>query len=180
LVVDIAQPEEFAFQLMLGNCFHLGSSLVRKRCVGEINGFDENLSLCEDWDFCFRLAEKFRFAYLEGIVLKHRVTPGSLSTDRTSHYIASEKFMQKVSKTNSFNTAPARNQVEYYYKRGVNALALKRTSDAKTFFGKARELQPDHKLASIALTLTQFFGENAYKFYQLKRLLFGLRGFKRF
>jgi hypothetical protein len=45
-------------ELLLGNPFHVGSVLVRKRWLDRVGTFDEVLRACEDWDLWLRLAKE--------------------------------------------------------------------------------------------------------------------------
>ena len=176
---DILQPEDFVNRLIPRNGLQINLAMVRQNCVVSIGGFDENLSAFEDWDLCFRLSIRCRFAYLEGVVAKHRIRDGSLSTDMILNNMECENVMEKISLTESFRSAPKVILAKYYYNRGVLALALRRAKAAKKYFMRSIELQPGGNNAHLALFLARMFGKRAFFFYHVKRQLFGIRGIKR-
>jgi len=57
------------------------SVMVRREAVIAAGGFDESLSLSDDWDMWIRLAQKYRFAVVPEPVLAYTITPNSLSQD---------------------------------------------------------------------------------------------------
>ncbi len=59
--------------------------LVRRALLRDLGGFDESLTINEDWDLAIRLAASpARFAYVdEPLALIHR-TAGSVSSDRAA------------------------------------------------------------------------------------------------
>lgn len=54
--MDKAPPPDLS-EMLLGNPFHVGSVLVRKRWLDHVGTFDETLRACEDWDLWLRLAK---------------------------------------------------------------------------------------------------------------------------
>jgi glycosyltransferase involved in cell wall biosynthesis len=57
--------------LLLGNPVHVGSLLVRREWLAQVDPFDESLRACEDWDMWLRLA-------LAGCQFDHAAQPVSL------------------------------------------------------------------------------------------------------
>jgi glycosyltransferase involved in cell wall biosynthesis len=56
-----------------------GSSImVPKRVAEEIGGYDETLQPSEDWDFCYRLAIRYRIGYVREPLLKYRLHGGGI------------------------------------------------------------------------------------------------------
>ena len=49
-----------------------GSILVSRKAFEEIGGFDINLKVGEDWDFCYRLARKFKVGFVREILVHYR------------------------------------------------------------------------------------------------------------
>jgi glycosyltransferase involved in cell wall biosynthesis len=73
-----------------GNCYtrfffdnHVmpSSVLLRRECLEAVGLFDEGFYVAEDWDLWFRIARRFRFAYLNYPMVLYRVHEGSLSND---------------------------------------------------------------------------------------------------
>jgi glycosyltransferase involved in cell wall biosynthesis len=67
--------------LLDGNFFVPESVFLRRRVYDEVGFFDESLRACEDWDVWLRAASKFRIIHAPHILTRHRVLPGSMSTD---------------------------------------------------------------------------------------------------
>ena len=55
-MVDSPLPENPA-QLLLGNPIHVGSVLVKRAWLDQVEPFDESFRACEDWDMWIRLAK---------------------------------------------------------------------------------------------------------------------------
>lgn len=49
-----------------------GSILVSRKAFEAVNGFDINLKVGEDWDFCYRLARKFKVGFVRKILVDYR------------------------------------------------------------------------------------------------------------
>ena len=49
-----------------------GSILVSRQAFEEVSGFDINLKVGEDWDFCYRLARKFKVGFVREILVDYR------------------------------------------------------------------------------------------------------------
>lgn len=71
----------FAEALMLHNCFSNGL-LVRAGILKELNGFDEKLDACEDWDMWRRIAHRQEIAYIDAPFVHVRVHGSNMSSRR--------------------------------------------------------------------------------------------------
>jgi glycosyltransferase involved in cell wall biosynthesis len=61
-----------------------GSSLLCDReCLVALGGFDEELSLCADWEMWVRLAGRSRFDYVDEPLVVYRRSPSSMSSNPT-------------------------------------------------------------------------------------------------
>ena len=47
--------------------------LFRTRVVEEVGGFDPRLPPSEDWDFCYRVATRYRVAYVREVLVRYRI-----------------------------------------------------------------------------------------------------------
>ena len=65
-----------------GNPFPVHAMLVRRSCLEEIGGFDEDLSACEDWDMWMRLSSRYPVVTSRALLALYRVNPGSMSSDQ--------------------------------------------------------------------------------------------------
>lgn len=71
-------PEGWVFAQIQRVCFLTPvAAMIRRSAVIEVGSFDESLDF-EDWDMWLRLADRYRFVYLPGVVASHRVLPTSL------------------------------------------------------------------------------------------------------
>lgn len=52
-------------------------TLVRRRCIEEVGGYDESL-VYEDWDMWLRLSRRFGFAFTPTVTARYRILPNSL------------------------------------------------------------------------------------------------------
>lgn len=74
-------PNELYSSLLDGNFFVPESIFLRRHVYDNLGLFDESLRACEDWDVWLRVAKKYRIIHSTRILTRHRVLPGSMSTD---------------------------------------------------------------------------------------------------
>ncbi len=77
----VVLPEHFYETLAAGNFLVPESMFVRRRCYEQVGFFDETLRACEDWDVWLRIAARFRVVGTDDVLTRHRVLPGSMSSD---------------------------------------------------------------------------------------------------
>ena len=78
------------------NAFAPSWTIVRRDILQAINGFDENLRGCSDWDFYVRAAKQgANFAYLPKLIAHYRTPPGDriMNDKRMNEYCA--QFLKK-------------------------------------------------------------------------------------
>ena len=75
------EPNLLYEALLDGNFFVPESIFLRRTVYDEVGLFDETLRACEDWDVWLRAARQFKIIYCPDILTRHRVLPGSMSTD---------------------------------------------------------------------------------------------------
>jgi glycosyltransferase involved in cell wall biosynthesis len=56
------------------------ASIIRRAVIEDVGLFDESLRICEDTEFCLRIAEKWRFCYVPGAFTFKRRHPGRISS----------------------------------------------------------------------------------------------------
>lgn len=49
-----------------------GSILVSRKAFDEVGGFDPQLTVGEDWDFCYRVARKYKVGFVREILVNYR------------------------------------------------------------------------------------------------------------
>jgi hypothetical protein len=74
-------PERLYMALLDGDFFVPESIFLRRRVYDDVGLFDEALRACEDWDVWLRAAKKYRIIHSSKILTRHRILPGSMSTD---------------------------------------------------------------------------------------------------
>lgn len=75
-------PSGQVFQSLAdGNFLVPESILVRRYCYENLGPFDETLRACEDWDMWLSISRKYRIVGTNKVLTRHRILPGSMSTD---------------------------------------------------------------------------------------------------
>lgn len=83
----VTPDHSFASRIILGNCIHVNSVVVKKQLVQALNGFDENLVALEDWDLWLRLIRGgCHFKRVAKILVGVRIHPNSMSRNRARMY----------------------------------------------------------------------------------------------
>ena len=67
--------------LLDGNFFVPESIFLRRYVYDNVGLFDETLRACEDWDVWLRVTKKYKIVHSPNILTRHRILPGSMSTD---------------------------------------------------------------------------------------------------
>jgi glycosyltransferase involved in cell wall biosynthesis len=75
-------------------CF--SSSVVRKRLLLEVGGFDESLPMGIDYDLWIRLAARCRFDFVNGPLVKYRSGHANLSKNIRLRYDCAKSIMNKA------------------------------------------------------------------------------------
>lgn len=95
-------PEKLYWALVDGNFLVPESMFVRKRCYDAVGLFDTSLRALEDLDMWLRITSRFKVIHTTKILTRHRILPGSMSTDPTRQF---ENRLQVVKK--NFGAEPA-------------------------------------------------------------------------
>lgn len=75
------KPDRLYAALLEGNFFVPESIFLRRSVYEDVGLFDESLRACEDWDVWLRVAKKYKLIHSPKILTRHRILPGSMSTD---------------------------------------------------------------------------------------------------
>ena len=73
--------EQLREALWDGNFLVPESMLVRRQCYETVGPFDHTLRACEDWDMWLRITDIFKIIGTNHVLTRHRVLPGSMSSD---------------------------------------------------------------------------------------------------
>ena len=95
-------PEKLYWALVDGNFLVPESMFVRKHCYDAVGFFDTTLRALEDLDMWLRIASRFKVIHTTKILTRHRILPGSMSTDPTRQF---ENRLHVVKK--NFGAEPA-------------------------------------------------------------------------
>lgn len=80
-----------------------GSILVSREAFEAVGGFDINLKVGEDWDFCYRLARKFKVGFVREILADYRHHGNNSHLDVKEMERSVKIFHEKVFATNDKN-----------------------------------------------------------------------------
>jgi teichuronic acid biosynthesis glycosyltransferase TuaG len=103
-------------ELLMGNMITVSSSIIKRELFERVNGFDESLRSCEDWDLWLRCTEKTPVAYCPKPLVKYRMHPNSLS----KNYVFMSQMREQVI-SRSLNSERGR---KLYRAKKQKALAL--------------------------------------------------------
>lgn len=95
-------PEKLFWALVDGNFLVPESMFARKHCYDTVGLFDTSLRALEDLDMWLRITRRFKVIHTTKILTRHRILPGSMSTDPTRQF---ENRLQVVKK--NFGAEPA-------------------------------------------------------------------------
>ncbi|MBK9925980.1 MAG: glycosyltransferase [Anaerolineales bacterium] len=88
-------PEKLYGALVDGNFLVPESIFVRKYCYEKVGLFDTSLRALEDLDMWLRITSQFRVTHTTKILTRHRILPGSMSTDPTRQFQNRLKVIEK-------------------------------------------------------------------------------------
>ena len=118
LVGSYLQPRagHVAEWLLFDNFVWFSSSVVRKKCLQELGGFDESLPMGIDWDLWLRLSMYWEFAYVNEPLLLYRVGhPGQMSRNSETRRACADLILNRFlhDKTSLLNPTAVRKARAY-------------------------------------------------------------------
>jgi len=170
----LGRPEESIPILAVHNTIPIHAAMLRRQAVLQVNGFDEARQLMhlEDWDFWYRLAEKFTFQYMDAIVAYYQVTDISLSKNNFGMINASIFIEQKFQQTESYLKLSRSIRSKSTVALGLLALRFGDAKLARQRFAKAMELNPLNYFSWLGYGLTLLGEPRAtILFHRLHRLI---------
>lgn len=100
-------PTETLFTSLLNGNFLVPESMfVHRRCYQEVGLFDTALTACEDWDMWLRITKQYKIIFTPHILTRHRVLPGSMSSDPARMLNNRLTVLQKHLGPESLDTEP--------------------------------------------------------------------------
>jgi glycosyltransferase involved in cell wall biosynthesis len=88
-------------KLLLSNFINFNSALVRRECIHEVGGFDENLAMGIDWDLWLRISTRYEFAFLPEQTYSYRIWANQMSHQKKKRFLNAEKIVEKFERQNA-------------------------------------------------------------------------------
>ena len=111
------------FKLLEGNFVGTSSTILAKTCyLKKIEGFDETLPSCQDWDLYLRLSEICMFDFIEEPLVKYLWSKNleSISNKKWAVITGHNKVLEKY----KINKLPKEIRAKHYFYRGIIFLNL--------------------------------------------------------
>ena len=109
------------------NTFAQSAVMIRASVLEEVGYYDENYSVCEDYDLWFRVAEKYKIANINKPLVKYRISPTQSKMTRLKKTLRMTISIQKkwLFNENFFNALAVINLIfEYFLLLFPNKLIL--------------------------------------------------------
>ncbi|MGA1840851.1 MAG: glycosyltransferase [bacterium] len=117
------------------------SIMFRRSCIDKIGYFDETMPVGEDWDFCIRMAQKYRFAYCDEPLVKIRKHPDMITSDKIKTAQSILQVMEKHVETLSLGEGKEW-LAPHYHNLGRLYLHKRNYKNAREYFYGAFRLNP--------------------------------------
>lgn len=78
--------------LVGGNVIDTTTILIRRQCLEQTGGFDEELRCLEDWELVLRIAEKWGFGFVDEILVDAYISEGGVSSN-SKGYVLTRCYM---------------------------------------------------------------------------------------
>lgn len=112
-----------------------GNPLYKKSIVTELNGYNEKISSCQDWEFHLRMVlNGYKIKYVQGVFFVTRVVPGSLSSNWVKVFIQSTEILAELK--NRLLKNPGMNDAIRIHLANIHlnsAIYCKKKEDAKKY-----------------------------------------------
>ena len=152
------------FQLLFrGNCISTSSVLIKKKCIDQVGGFNEDPQMvtAEDYDLWLRMAKNnFSFTYVDEILGGHLQHSTNSSSFVEKHHKAIVNVIESHFQQfpNNFKTS-INKRIRYanlFYGTGRNATKQKQFSDSLSFYLKTFKNNP-FKIKTYPAALVSLF-----------------------
>lgn len=152
----------FVFRdLFISNFIASGSNvMIRRRCLEEIEWFDESLDSGEDLEFFFRFARNWRFSFVPAYQVLYRFRNNSMSSSISKTHNALISIIEKNIYSDSSLSITTGNKAKAGIYLHLCFLSISRTKDAANlmgaigFLGKA--LRSDYRILFTGRTISLF------------------------
>lgn len=86
--------------LVISNFIPFGTSVIRRKCLEQNGGFDEELPMGIDWDLWLRYSVDWEFTYCPEVTYIYRIWPGQMSMNYRGRYDNAFRILRKFIKAN--------------------------------------------------------------------------------
>jgi hypothetical protein len=146
--------------------------LVKSKVITDIGGFDENLTMCADWDFYIRVSKSHKIDYIKKILVRKQFHSGSMLDNSHEHINSRDYVFQKhLEDITRYNLVTEANFYKYRDIGMQNCLRGNMTQGRKLF----REASK-HKLnlTLILMFLLSYLGFSLFRFVAMAKSSFDL------
>lgn len=117
---------------------HVPTTLVRKRCVEAVGGFDPSLRTSQDYDLWLRMSHRWPFHYMDEPLAKYRVHEKALTCDFDARLKNNLIIFHRPEITAGMSWLKRRNRIaKVYYQYAVLNFEANRFLNAASCFGMA-------------------------------------------
>ena len=176
LQTNLGVPEVSLPLLAIQNAFPIHAALSRRQAILDVGGFDETLLGREDWDLWLRVAESYRFAYLDGYVALYRLGTGGVTGQIAQQRQAVRRICKKVESSPWFKRLSSKTHSDFYFCWGVQELEYHESQAALSCWQQAIHCDRGNYLARTAIVGVRLLGWRAIVAYHWKLRLLGPRG----
>ena len=146
-------------QLLAGNFVSTQTLLLRRECLEKVGGFDTRLPRFQDWELVIRLAETYRFQFVNETLVRAYETPGNISSNNAAGARAMEIILEKHRRI--FNRHPAARARHLFFLGNIACLEGS-IRDGRAYLFNAVKLRPWRWKTWSALALT-LLGPRVYR-----------------
>jgi len=143
--------------------------MVRRLCFETLGLFDEGIPFCSDYDMWIRIAERYRFGYIDSPLVRYSVHTNRLSCNLEAMSRGEDALLRKHGE---FFSADGRRHAKRYLHLGVLYCFNREVGKGRVAFRKAIALNPGDPRTYFNLCLS-LLGPTAFrKVKQAKERLF--------
>lgn len=145
---------------------------IKKSVFEEINGFDENLPSCQDWDFYIKVAYMHKILKIDKSLLKYYVhsesISGNINNAISGNEIMTEKILRILENSEKYKSERGDILSNQYITRAMIYRRFNNYEKTKEYYKKSFRENKKNKTA-IKNILGMMFGKSVY--YKLTNLL---------
>jgi len=143
--------------ILRGNFITTPAAMLRKECIENVGDFDEKLGRFQDWDLWIRIASKYRFIYINKVLLAVNASDDQISENKQALWRAFTRMSNKFA-----HDDPGRNEflAHYFFALGDDCVCNRKLSNGRKYLLAAARLSPwnlTYRFASCASLLGSTF-----------------------